>query len=100
MKANEFIKKYGLEESRKYLKEFNGLNHVYMGGGFYIDDLKHLIYSHDLVGNFGGIKRAKRILKRSYQSWGTKVSVVWNDKPFQCNISDLEQAINDVESCQ
>lgn len=62
-------------------------------------DLKRLIESYELVGNFGGIKRAKRILKKSYKSFNTMVSVVWNDKPFQCTIEKLEQAIADVESC-
>ena len=96
MRANEFIKRHGLEEARKMYNsdDWSTVSDIFL------HDLKRLIESHDLVGNFGGLKRAKRILKRSYQSWGTKVSVVWNDKPFQCNISDLEQAIADVESCQ
>jgi len=63
-------------------------------------DLKRLIESHELVGNFGGLKRAKRILKKSYTSFNTMVSVVWNDKPFQCTVQQLEQAVSDVEACQ
>lgn len=63
MKANEFIKKYGVDEARKYLKQFDGLDHVYMGDGFYIDDLKRLIESHELVEKCGGYEQAKLIIQ-------------------------------------
>ena len=107
MKANEFVKKFGLEHT-KYLIEDTELSefaiHLRCGGAYFDDtvdakDLKCLVESHELVGNFGGIKRAKRILKKAYTSFNTQVSVVWNDKPFQCIIQKLEQSIADVESC-
>lgn len=53
--------------------------------------------SIELISKFGWIKRAKRILKKSYKTWGNRVSVVWNDKPFQCSIEDLEFAIKQYE---
>lgn len=62
-------------------------------------DLKTLVDAWELVEKFGGLKRAKRILKKSYKTWGMCVSVVWNDKPFQCSLQELDQAIELVESC-
>lgn len=119
MKANEvnsqavmFVKKFGLEAAydlwqgsfplyENNMCILNGsvctLNSEFM---FNLLDIKSLIESHELVGNFGGIKRAKRIIKKSYKSFNTMVSVVWNDNPYQCTIEKLEQAILDVESCQ
>lgn len=98
MKANEFIKKFGWDEAKAFLSFDSDVEIIYTASFF--DDLKRLVESHELVGNFGGIKRAKRILKKSYTSFNTMVSVVWNDKPFQCTIEKLEKAITDVESCQ
>lgn len=107
MKANEFVKKFGLEHT-KYLIEDTELSefaiHSSCAGKYSMDtvsaeDLKRLVESYELVSNFGGLKRAKRILKKAYTSFNTMVSVVWNDKPFQCNIQKLENAIADIESC-
>lgn len=61
MKANEFIKNYGLEESRKYLKEFHELDHVYMGDGFYIGDLRDLLSSFDFINSMGGLYSVKEL---------------------------------------
>ena len=105
MKANEFLKKHGLDEVKILLTSpshgFFFKEDFYNHYGFDIyDDLKRIVESHELVSNFGGLKRAKRILKKAYTSFNTMISVVWNDKPFQCNIQKLENAIADVESCQ
>ena len=105
MKANEFVRKHGLAEVKILLTSpshgFFFKEDFYKHYGFDIyEDLKRLVESHELVSNFGGLKRAKRILKKAYTSFNTLISVVWNDKPFQCTIQKLEQAIADVESCQ
>ena len=81
MKANDFIKEYGLVEAIEYLKQCDGLDHVYMGNSFYIDDLKRLIESHELVEKMGGINL---ILKNKNYFYSDEV----------------KQAIADVESCQ
>ena len=96
MKANEFVKENGIEKCKRILDDLTDQGH---NGDFY-KELKRLAESHELVSNFGGLKRAKRILKKAYTSFNTMISVVWNDKPFQCNIQKLENAIADVESCQ
>lgn len=119
MKANEFVKKFGWGLAKQYLNRTknqavysepkikllihqsvcepttSGIDFV-----FHRDDLKRLVESHELVSNFGGLKRAKRILKKSIHLLQYMISVAWNDKPFQCNIQKLENAIADVESCQ
>lgn len=105
MKANEFVKKFGWDVSTKLSREMKGITEsvadgVAGWGQSEWDKLKRLVESHELVSNFGGLKRANRILKKAYTSFNTLISVVWNDKPFQCTIQKLEQAIADVESCQ
>lgn len=98
MKANEFVKKFGLFTAKEYLAGSTIFdNHLMVVTNDW--ELKCLVESQELVSNFGGLKRAKRILKKAYTSFNTLISVVWNDKPFQCNIQKLEQAITDVESC-
>ena len=119
MKANEFTKEHGLEKVRSIINKYPNYTHSTDDARMFVnehdciehikkdlhtcvrfDDLKHLIESHDLMGKFGGLKRAKRILNKPYKSWSSMVSVVWDDKPFQCSIIALEQAITDVEGCQ
>ena len=102
MKANEFVRKFGLDEAKRIIrdKEIKGryrhLNVCHVD----LVELYEIVESHELVKSFGGLKRAKRILKKSYTQFNTMVSVVWNDNPSQCNIENLEQAIADVESTQ
>lgn len=91
MNAVEFVKKFGYKHNAVNLKYLPLNQHA---------ELERLVESHKLVSNFGGLKRAKRIIKKAYTSFDTMISVVWNDNPFQCNIQKLEQAISDVESCQ
>ena len=101
MKANEFVKKFGVERAKQMVNADDSVPAlVFATTKVSILDLKRLAESHELVSNFGGLKRAKRILKKAYTSFNTMISVVWNDKPFQCNIQKLENAIADVESCQ
>ena len=103
MNTVEFIKRYGWEEAKSTVNFFSGIFHKLDENEnviftFQIDDLKQLVDAWELVHNFGGLKRAKRILKKAYTQFNTMVSVVWNDKPFQCTIEQLEQAIELVES--
>ena len=95
MNATEYFKKMGWNFSNIHLAE---LEHNKCFDDFYYD-LKRIIESHELVSNFGGLKRAKRILKKSYTQFNTMVSVVWNDRPFQCTVQQLEQSVSHVESC-
>ncbi len=116
MKAIEYFKKHGWGEAKGLIAKHEK---CYMPdvfdmwsdelqdfvlctkyASFDMSDLKRIVESYELVSNFGGLKRAKRILKKSYTQFNTMVSVVWNDKPFQCTVQQLERAVSDVEACQ
>ena len=77
MKANEFIKEFGLDRAREYL-----LN-LYFHDDIDVDlsDLKRLVKSHELVASWGGLADAKVAVKVS------------RHKKY------LKRAIDDVESC-
>ena len=85
MKANEFVKKHGLE----YAKHIAYEDSVILVDLDY-SDLKRLVESHELVESKGGLIKAKEILA---------------DNPVWCSgskrySSPLERAIADVESCK
>lgn len=95
MKANEFIKKFGLDLAKRdiaaldsgFIKRKDFLEHY---GFDILDDLKRIIESHELVESKGGLTKAKEILA---------------DNPVWCfgskrYSSPIERAILDVESCQ
>ena len=77
MKANEYIKKYGVDCAKEILAHNQDLVNI----GFFID-LKRLVESHELVENWGGLDDAKFALQL----------VRYPER--------LKQAIADVESCQ
>ena len=83
MKANEFIKKFGLDCAKQELIVMQeaqlGNNHQY-----YIDNLKRLIDAHDFVDELGSLENAK---------------IEYENRPFDHVWSDLGKAIADVESC-
>ena len=95
MKANEFIKEYGLEEAREHLEKCDGLDHVYMGDGFYIDDLKCLIESHDLLDEIDGVDGARDRIYFCEIDGCTSFSL----GGYVYEVSQVKQAIADVESC-
>lgn len=92
MRANEFVKKYGLDEAKRLLQRADGCKRISVSGVycFEYDELKRLIESHELVESKGGLTKAKEVLA---------------DNPVWCfgskrYSSPLEKAIADVESCQ
>ncbi|QHJ83341.1 MAG: hypothetical protein [Bacteriophage sp.] len=124
MKANEFIKKYGIDRAKKLLSITNKMN---MSGlvfaslkdgeslDFEVDELKRLIESHELVEKCGGLISCKKILvARIRHKPNAEYFTVHPEKPnfiqlYRRNESklvpnyrfyDLEKAIADVESCQ
>ena len=80
MKANEFIKRHGLEEARKMYNsdDWSTVSDIFL------HDLKCLIDSHDLVKAVGGLRKAKARASNTFRPVG----------------KNLLQAIADVESCQ
>ena len=91
MKANEFVKKFGLELAKRdvaaldsgFIKREDFLEHY---GFDILDDLKRLVESHELVKEHGNLERAKMYAESIY----TAPEVV----------ERMKQAIADVESCQ
>ena len=97
MKANEFVKKFGIEKAKqavgfgnKYAE--NGLLRLETFDGdeidVVIDDLKRLVESHELVEEYGGLDKAKAQAERFRLNTCIKMH------GFMCRI------IADVESCQ
>lgn len=94
MKANEFVKKYGIAEAKKVLHCMDDASEftTHMPGDDWdkptlIDavGLRRLIESHELVKERGSLERAKMYTESIY----TAPEVV----------ERLKQAIADVESC-
>ena len=102
MKANEFIKKFGLGEAKalltKHEKSFmprvfdmwsDELQDFVLAekyASFDMDDLKRLVESHDLVESYGGLEKSK-------------LKVQGNRLSYK-RLALLSKAIADVESCQ
>ena len=80
MKANEFVKKFGLEYAKHILNE----DSVILVDLDYTH-LKHIIESYELVKEHGSLERAKMYAESMY----TAPEVV----------ERMKQAIKDVESC-
>ncbi|MGQ1340823.1 hypothetical protein ACT4X4_02880 [Acinetobacter baumannii] len=85
MKANEFVKKFGWGEATAFLSMDSDVEIAYTAP--FLDDLKRLVESHELVESYGGLSKARNhvertVFKLSYQ------------------IIALKKAIADVESCQ
>jgi len=79
MKANEYMKKYGVDCAKEILEHNQDLMNI----GFFIS-LKRLVESWELVESYGGLDELKEFL--------STLSAEPNDY--------LKQAIADVESCQ
>ena len=96
MKANEFIKKFGLKLAQRdiaaldsgFIKHDDFLEHY----GFDIyEDLKRLVESHELMEKHGGLFNVKNSFQMERDCGGVDMT------PFG---KKLYQAIADVESCQ
>lgn len=106
MKANEFIKKFGVHIADRYVSDCAPptdkwfIHHGALIDGEDFDDLKRLVESHELVA-IHGLKDSKEIVANApsddhFYSWTLGDSGV-RDKTV--NIGKLRKAIADVESC-
>ena len=106
MKANEFVKKFGLELSKRdvaalasgFIKRKDFVKHY---GFDLLDDLKRLVESHELVA-IHGFEKSKEIVANApsddhFYSWTLGDSGV---KDKTVHVGTLRKAIADVESCQ
>jgi len=96
LKANEFVKKFGIKEAKKVLHCMDDASEfkIYMPGDTWdkptlIDavGLRRLVESHELVEYMGGIDKAKE------QAYVLAMEV------DGFNPAKIEKAITDVESC-
>ena len=98
MKANEFVKKFGLDKTKYIINDYeNGkykdccldsglINNLEKSWwDICVYDLKRLVESHELVKDYYGLTRAKEHAESNYTAPELKVA--------------LKQAIADVESC-
>lgn len=96
MKANEFVKKFGLDLAKRdiaaldsgFIKRKDFFEHY---GFDILDDLKRLVESHELVESEGGLTNLKRAFQIERDCGGVQMTPIGER---------LFQAIADVESCQ
>lgn len=103
MKANEFVKRYGVAEAKRVLHDARGCTGVKLWGRyeFSTDDLKRLIESHELTFLFGDdISYAKKYLKEMLFKFREDMEFYVEDDCRSYSLLELKQAIADVESCQ
>lgn len=88
MKATEFVKRRGVSDARRILKDSEGCASVKLYGKyeFSTDDLKRLVESHMIIELIGGIEKA--------------IDTVINLEAYDRPMPRLAQAIADVEACQ
>ena len=94
MKANELVKKYGIEHSKDvangWITNYENTN---------LDDLKRLVESWELVEKHGGLISARKYLKFLRSSVDIGLYHGLGDVDYKTEIPLIEQAIADVESC-
>lgn len=102
MRANDFIRRFGIGEAKRLLKDSRGCSSVSLYSGEYkfdTDDLKRLVESHELVEKLDGIDECINIISNE-----ENIMIINNlrraSNQSMINVDRLKQAIADVESCQ
>ena len=89
MKANEFVKKFGVERAKQMVNADDSVHSlVFATTKVSFLDLKRLVESHEFINERGGLEHVKNLI-------ATKLH--WFDVGA---IIKTNQAIFDVESCQ
>ena len=83
MKVNEFVLEHGWDAAKRLVENNRYTGRILSPSEL---DLKRLVESHDLVGDYYGLARAKEHAESNYTAPELKAA--------------LKQAIADVESCQ
>ena len=87
MNAFEFVKEKGIERAKREVKLI-GTIAVITCDEVWLAELKRIVESHELVGAYGGLDGAKKKL--------SKLCILRWIAP---EITELGQAISDVEAC-
>ncbi|MBF7687058.1 hypothetical protein [Acinetobacter rathckeae] len=98
MKANEYIKKYGIDEARKFLEvpSYSIDQLMMLKSGVDVREIERLVESHDLLDEIDGIDGARDRIYICEIDDCTSFSL----GGYVYEISQVKQAIADVESCQ
>lgn len=101
MKANEFIKEFGLDRAKQFVNADNTAHAlVFATTGVSFIDLKRLVESHGLIVECGGLEDARSHLESirfniSTKTWFGQALLNWT-----MYADKLEKSITDVESCK
>ena len=91
MKANEFVKKFGLDRAKQFVNADSTAHAlVFATTGVSFIDLKRLVESHELVEAEGGIDEVKHTFNFASKHGADELTE---------HGKKLKQAIADVESC-
>lgn len=101
MKANEFVKNFGITRAHQILKYSNHKHKRFLADRISVtynemdipdwtslDDLKRLVESHELVESYGGLEKSRKHLDEKWVFEWTALD------------GKLSQSICDVESCK
>lgn len=120
MKANEFIKKYGLEKVRSIINKYPNYTHSTDDARMFVnehdciehikkdlhtcvrfDDLKRLIESHYFAEQVEGLETVRTMIKTMDEHNLKKMPTSFNGDSLGCFTRDyFVQVVHDVESCQ
>ena len=101
MKANEFVKRFGLERAKQFVNADHTAHAlVFATTGVSFIDLKRLVESLELVEKLGGLISSKKYLKFLQSSVDMGLYHGLDDVDYKTEIPLIKQAIADVESCQ
>lgn len=92
MKANEFVKKHGIDKVKDLLDDKSVSDrYIYLAHGVHVKDLKRLVESYELVESNGGYNSVKAM----FEDLHCMDLEGWNN-----DLELLSRAMSDVESCQ
>ncbi|WP_312969757.1 hypothetical protein [Acinetobacter gerneri] len=101
MKANEFVKKFGIEKAKEFLDlpSYTVDQLLMLQSGLRCDELQKLVESHELVEKHGGLVSSKKYLKFLQSSVDIGLYHGLDNVDYKTEIPEMEKAIADVESC-
>lgn len=97
--AVEYFQKNGLQRSKELVEMGFGFCRLEDGLSFHTEQLKQIIESHELVEKMGGLNGAKNNLSLLETSLAIGLYHGVIGVNTEAQISELKQAIADVESC-
>ena len=100
MNAVEFVKKFGIDRTKYWIKEFTEINKLpdEMINIEFLNDLKHLIESHELVKAWQLPEDDKTGLDGAHLYLDCYACYTSDEE--KAKLDRLNQAVADVEACQ